>query len=398
MSLLINPQALSSRYVPSRLPHRDEQLSRLYSLIREPLVGKTFLQVIQLIGPVGTGKTSSDFLVVQRLREEAPSLSHLYVNLRSLSEPSPWLIFSFISSQVGARLSRSISAGEAFLKLVKLLEKDDSKRYVITVDEADELTGVKSLKGGRVVYNLTRLPELGAKNVAAVVFIARRAEWCLGLAEEEKSTLGSVVIRYPPYTLEQLVDIITYRASEAFRGGALEEGVAEHVARATLDLFGGDVRAALDLLLYAGFIAESEGARRVGLKHVEKALAQVTGSGYISEETIRGLTRAERMVLAAALLSVEQLGQLSIPLALIEENFEALSRQLGERIPREERDEALQKLHDAGLLRFNGPLRVYVAAVGPLDPRESVPRLLARLGLRGVLAGVGSAGSAGAER
>lgn len=390
MNLLVNPQALSSRYVPQRLPHRDEQLSRLLSLIREPLAGRAFLQVIQLVGPVGTGKTSSGFLVMQKLGEEVPALNHLYVNLRALSEPSPWLIYSFISSQLGARLSRSISAGEAFLKLVKLLEKDESKRYVITVDEADELTGVRSLKGGRVVYNLTRLPELGARSVAAVVFIARRAEWYAGLAEEEKSTLGSIVIRYPPYTFEQLVDIIAYRASGAFRNGALEEGVVEHVARATLDLFGGDVRAALDLLLYAGFIADSEKASHVGLKHVEKALAQVTGSSYLSEETSRGLSKAEKIVLAAALQGVEQLGQLSIPLALIEENAEALAKQLGEKISREERDEALQKLHDAGLLRFSGPLRVYVAAVGPLDPREAVPRLLARLGFRGAHASIGS--------
>lgn len=382
MKLLVNPQALSSKHVPRRLPHRDEQVSQLYEFLREPLEGGSFFQVVQLIGPVGTGKTSSDALVAKKLSEEVSDLTHLYVNLRALSEPSPWLVYSFIASQIGARLSRSISAGEAFLKLVKLLEKDDTRRYVITIDEADELTGVRTLKGGRVVYNLTRLPELGARNVAAVVFIARRSEWSMGLAEEERSTLGSVAIRYPPYTFEQLVDIITYRASEAFSAGAFREEVAEQIARIALDLFGGDVRAALDLALYAGFIAEAEGASRLELKHVEKALAHVTGASYLSDEITGSLSTAEKVVLAAALLGVEQLGQLSVPLSLIEENATSIARQLGERLSREERDEALQKLHDEGLLRFSGPLRVYVAAVGPLDPREAVPRLLARLGFR----------------
>lgn len=393
MNLLVNPQALSSRHIPRQLPHRDEQISQLYTLIRKPLEGDPFLQVVQLVGPVGTGKTSSDALVMKKLGEEIPNLVHLYVNLRALSEPSPWLVYSFIASQLGARLSRSISTGEVFLKLVKLLERDSSKRYVITVDEADELTGVRSLKGGRVVYNFTRLPELGARNVAAVVFIARRTEWPLGLADEEKSTLGSITIRYPLYTFEQLVDIITYRASEAFRSGAFEEEIATHIARVTIDLFNGDVRAALDLLLYAGLIADAERASRIELKHIEKSLAQLTGSSYVSEEILSSLSGAERVVLAAALLGVKQLGQLNVPLPLIEENADTLSRQLGERILRDRSYEALQKLHDAGLLRFNGPMRVYVAAIGPLDPREAVPKLLARLGFGSLITSFSGASS-----
>ena len=377
MKLLVKPESLSSRYVPPRLPHRDEQVDRLYSLVRSSLEGAA--QVVQLIGPVGTGKTSSDALVMRRLVEEA-QVTHLYVNLKLLSEPSPWLVFSHLASQLGARISRSISAGEAFLKLAKLIERESPRRVVITVDEADELVGTRSLKGGRVVYSLTRLQELGVRNVAAVIFIARREEWSIGLSAEERSTLGRLVVRYPPYTYEQIVDIVLYRVADAFRSGAFLEEAAELIARVTLDLFEGDIRAALDLALYAGLIAENEGADRVSQKHVEKAVAQLSGRNLVSEELVDTLSRKERLVLAAAILSALQLGQLYVPLSLLKESVDALARRANEKITEEERDAALQKLHDAGLLKVSGPLRVYVAAAGFTEPGEYARRVLEKLG------------------
>jgi cell division control protein 6 len=377
LKLLVKPEALSSRYVPPRLPHRDEQVDRLYSLVRSSLEGAA--QVVQLIGPVGTGKTSSDALVMRRLVEEA-QVTHLYVNLKLLSEPSPWLVFSHLASQLGARISRSISAGEAFLKLAKLIERESPRRVVITVDEADELVGTRSLKGGRVVYSLTRLQELGVRNVAAVIFIARREEWSIGLSAEERSTLGRLVVRYPPYTYEQIVDIVLYRVADAFRSGAFLEEAAELIARVTLDLFEGDIRAALDLALYAGLIAENEGADRVSQKHVEKAVAQLSGRNLVSEELVDTLSRKERLVLAAAILSALQLGQLYVPLSLLKESVDALARHANEKITEEERDAALQKLHDAGLLKVSGPLRVYVAAAGFNEPGEYARRVLEKLG------------------
>jgi cell division control protein 6 len=377
LKLLVKPESLSSRYVPPRLPHRDEQVDRLYSLVRSSLEGAA--QVVQLIGPVGTGKTSSDALVMRGLVEEA-QVTHLYVNLKLLSEPSPWLVFSHLASQLGARISRSISAGEAFLKLAKLIERESPRRVVITVDEADELVGTRSLKGGRVVYSLTRLQELGVHNVAAVIFIARREEWSIGLSAEERSTLGRLVVRYPPYTYEQILDIVLYRVADAFRSGAFLEEAAELIARVTLDLFEGDIRAALDLALYAGLIAENEGADRVSQKHVEKAVAQLSGRNLVSEELVDTLSRRERLVLAAAILSALQLGQLYVPLSLLKESVDALARRANEKITEEERDAALQKLHDAGLLKVSGPLRVYVAAAGFTEPGEYARRVLEKLG------------------
>jgi Cdc6-related protein, AAA superfamily ATPase len=377
LRLLVRPEALSSRYVPPRLPHRDEQVDRLYSLVKSSLEGAT--QVVQLIGPVGTGKTSSDVLVARRLEEEA-RITHLYVNLKLLSEPSPWLVYSHLASQLGARISRSISAGEAFLKLARLIERKSPRRVMITVDEADELVGTRSLKGGRVVYSLTRFQELGVRNVAAVVFIARREEWSVGLSAEERSTLGRMIVRYPPYTYEQIIDIVLYRVAEAFGKGAFLEEAAELIARATLDLFEGDIRAALDLALYAGLIAENEGADRVSQKHVEKAVTQLSGRNLISEELVDVLSRKERLVLAAAIMGVLQLGQLYVPLSLIKENVDALAQRTHERITEEEKDAALQKLHDAGLLKVSGPLRVYVPAAGFADPGEYARRVLEKLG------------------
>lgn len=92
------------------------------------------------------------------------------------------------------------------------------------------------------------------------------------------------------------------------------------------------------------------------------------------------LSRKERLVLAAAILSALQLGQLYVPLSLLKESVDALARHANEKITEEERDAALQKLHDAGLLKVSGPLRVYVAAAGFNEPGEYARRVLEKLG------------------
>jgi len=173
---------------------------------------------------------------------------------------------------------------------------------------------------------------------------------------------------------------VLYRVADAFRSGAFLEEAAELIARVTLDLFEGDIRAALDLALYAGLIAENEGADRVSQKHVEKAVAQLSGRNLVSEELVDTLSRKERLVLAAAILSALQLGQLYVPLSLLKESVDALARRANEKITEEERDAALQKLHDAGLLKVSGPLRVYVAAAGFTEPGEYARRVLEKLG------------------
>jgi cell division control protein 6 len=363
--ILANPQALSSKYIPRKLPHRDPQLKQLSMFFSDLSRGFAFFKSVQLIGSVGTGKTSTSLLFVRGLESSFGNVKAIYVNLKMLGDPSPWTVYTAILRQVSGRASRSLSAGEVFEKIVGEFARRRPVSYLFIVDEADELTSSKSLRGGRVVYNLTRLPEFGIDNVLGVIFIARNEEWSYGLAPEERSSLGGLVVRFPPYTLPQLVDILLYRASEAFSDpSSLPDTVAEHIAKITIDLFEGDVRKALDILLYASLIADNEHSEKVTFTHVSKALAQMLDKSCLDEEVVKSLRQLEKLVLAATLEALRHKDSPYTSEREIVESVQILCERLGVREPRkEEIESALQRLHDLGILKMSGPLRVYAHVV-----------------------------------
>lgn len=360
MGVFASREKLSSKYVPERLPHRDGQLAQLRVFFGDLYEGAPYFKVVQLVGSVGAGKTSAALLFLRELRGSVGGVDTVYVNVRMLSEPSPFLVYAALLEAVGSRASRSLSAGEVFLRLVKAVERR-GRVYVIVVDEADVLVGSKSLRGGRVIYNLTRLPELGVKSVGGVVFISRREDWAESLAPEERSSLGSLVVRFPRYSREQIGDILRYRVSEAFREGVVGDEVVDYVADVTVNYLESDVRKALDLLLYAGTIAELEKSRRVTVEHVTRALKSVLGSAFVSPEVLSSLSLHEKIVLYAVLLALSNGGTGYAELPMVREYTEMIYESFSLKRPQGPLvDTALQRLYDLGIVTMNGPLKLYI--------------------------------------
>lgn len=364
MPIFKDRQKLSSKHVPSRLPHRDKQLTQLYVLFGDVLDGNPFFKTVQLIGSVGTGKTSSSMLFARRLSSKNNRVKFLYINLKKLSEPSPFLVYSELLSSLGLKASRSRSPGELFEKFVSAIQKMEKNTFIIILDEADEFTGARSLKGGKIVYNLSRFPEFGVENVAGTVFIARRREWSEGLSLEEQSSLGSIVVYYPRYTKEQIIDILSYRASEAFREGVLGYELIEYLADITVDLFQSDIRKALDILLYAGVLAEMESSRRVEFQHLSKAIRGVLGYTVISSDILSLLSTRDKIILYASILSSENSHRGYTSFSSVKEYAEMICESLNmEKIPEELIEESLQKLYELGIISINGPRKIHVSSL-----------------------------------
>jgi cell division control protein 6 len=122
------------------------------------------------------------------------------------------------------------------------------------------------------------------------MFIARSTEFHNRLDPAELSSLGRLPMEFHPYTLQQVSDILESRSTQAFNPKVIGSDVIDKVASITTSAeVNGDVRYALDLLLYAGNLAESQGAGRVTLDHVRKVHGQVHPS--ITSEDIEQLSR-----------------------------------------------------------------------------------------------------------
>jgi len=85
-----------------------------------------------------------------------------------------------------------------------------------------------------------------------------------------KSSLSEEELVFPPYNALQIKDILKARAEQAFKKGALEQGLLEKCA-AYAAREHGDARRALELLRVAAEVAERENEKQVKIKHIDEA-------------------------------------------------------------------------------------------------------------------------------
>ena len=274
---------LSPRYVPAELPHREKQIEE----IRYALRGSYFkpdefpLTVLQIIGPAGIGKTSTVLKFSKLLEEEFAKnrlkLVTAYVNLK-LHGGNKYTIYRLLLERVAPELpAQGMSAEEMLRYLLRHLR--EKKIYVIIIlDEIDYLIKISKDSGG-IIYDLTRLNEFDPDkpcNVKGVIFIARSTDFYSRLDAAELSTLGRVPMEFTTYSINQVSDILVSRCSEAFNAIAIGSDIIDEVSKFTTSpSVNGDIRYALDLLLYAGNLAESGGTGRVLADQVRKVHGQI---------------------------------------------------------------------------------------------------------------------------
>ena len=299
-----NKSKLSPRYLPDELPHRETEIQQVVSMFSDaPKDPDRFpLSILQVIGAAGIGKTStvlrSSKLLEELFAKNRLKLKNVYINMK-LQGGNKFAIYRFLLERIAPELpAQGLSAEEMLRYLLQYL-RQNNEYALIVIDEIDYL--VKSSKDIGIIYDLTRLNEYELDKpcfVKGVIFIARSMEFYTKLDAAELSTLGRVPMEFHPYTMQQVSDILESRVAEAFNPKALGSDVIDKVASITTSAeVNGDVRYALDLLLYAGNLAESSGSGRVTLDHLRKVHGQIHPS--ITMEEIDQLSKNHILSLMA---------------------------------------------------------------------------------------------------
>ena len=325
---------LSPRYVPAELPHREKQIEEL----RYALRGSYFkpdefpLTVLQIIGSAGIGKTSTVLKFSKLLEEEFANnrlkLVTAYVNLK-LHGGNKYTIYRLLLERVAPELpAQGMSAEEMLRYLLRHLR--EKKIYaVIILDEIDYLIKISKDSGG-IIYDLTRLNEFDPDkpcNVKGVIFIARSTDFYSRLDAAELSTLGRVPMEFTTYSISQVSDILVSRCSEAFNTTAIGSDIIDEVSKFTTSpSVNGDVRYALDLLLYAGNLAESGGTGRVLADQVRKVHGQIHPS--VTSLDVEELSKNQILTLIAIIRALKtkkrqyvDLKEIRLQAALLAEEF-----------------------------------------------------------------------------
>ncbi|MBX0322529.1 ORC1-type DNA replication protein [Halomicroarcula sp. F13] len=345
-----NKEVLRPSYTPHKLPHREEQINNMATILVTALRGDTPSNIL-IYGKTGTGKTASAKFVSEELettsqKYEVPCEVE-YINCevtdtqyRVLAQ----LANKFINKNVDViddrietledTLSRaredatalegtefdSVDALEAEIDALES-DKDDFEEVpmtgwptdrvyssffdavdyhervvVIMLDEIDKLV---EKSGDDTLYNLSRMNSELENSRVSIMGISNDLKFTDFLDPRVKSSLGEEEIVFPPYDANQLRDILQARADVAFKGSALSDDVIPLCAAFAAQEHG-DARRALDLLRTAGELAERDQTDQVEEDHVRQAQEKIELDRVV--EVVRTLPTQSKIVLFAIIL------------------------------------------------------------------------------------------------
>jgi cell division control protein 6 len=270
--VFINRDVLSHEYVPEELPHREEQIAKLGSVLAPALKGSKPSNVF-IYGLTGTGKTAVTKYVLKRLVSKAVEvgvdIDTCYVNTRQ--DDTTYRVILKLGECIGLKLPfTGISTAEAYRRFIKVVNTRNSI-MVVVLDEIDFLI---RKQGDELLYRLTRSGDELKNAKISIIGITNDLKLVEDLDPRVRSSLGEIELVFPPYNAIQLEDILKQRAKLAFHPNAISDDVISLCA-ALAAREHGDARRALDLLRVAGEIAEREGASNVSVNHVYKALREI---------------------------------------------------------------------------------------------------------------------------
>jgi cell division control protein 6 len=277
-------RVLMPDYLPEVMPHREKQIEEIAYGLRGAAAGKKAENML-ILGPSGTGKTSTVRYVFKQLQEYSQRVVPMYINCWESSTRHS--ILNNIASALGEFIPRRGIATDEITDRIGGVLKREKKTPIIALDEVDRLFA-SQYGEEKVLYDLARAKELFSTDFG-VVAITNRDEFLVKLDQRIRSSLVQKQIVFKQYSPPELKDILKSRAKPAFYPESLtEEVIPLCAARAAKN--NGDARLAINLLWKAGKIAERENAERVSEEHVRKAFDEV-GEGEQVEERLQGMEK-----------------------------------------------------------------------------------------------------------
>ena len=290
---------LRPTYTPSNLPHREEQINGLASILVPALRGETPSNVL-IYGKTGTGKTAVAKYVGKELEEagtEDRKCSVIYINCEVVD--TQYRILAHLARHFNKEIPMTGWPTDQVYSEFRNAMDEEKKVVVIMLDEVDKLVR----KGDDILYNLSRVNSDLLRSKVSIIGISNDLKFTEFLDPRVKSSLGEDEIIFPPYDAEQIKDILEQRASLSFSPGALQESVIP-LCSAFAAQEHGDARKALDLLRISGELAERSRSVVVSEEHVRAARDKIEQDRV--EEVIKTLPTQSKLVLYSIVLLEEQ--------------------------------------------------------------------------------------------
>lgn len=280
-----------------RIVGRDEEIHELANALNPAIFGQSPSNVL-IYGKTGTGKSLCSKYVSERLVETAAEedVKAAYAYVDCAQETTETQAIQTVATALNEPTvdvsipEKGISTSSYYNRLWAILNQEYDV-VVVILDEIDKL-GDDS-----ILMQLSRARESGklSDSKIGVIGISNKIKYGEDMDERVKSSLCERKFVFPPYDAEQLADIMEARR-DAFREEVLEPSVIPRTA-ALAAREHGDARKAIDILRYAGEIAQSKNSSSVREEFSDQAYEHAETDRF--NELIRGLTPHSRYALHA---------------------------------------------------------------------------------------------------
>jgi len=319
---------LDINYIPSRLPHREDEFRLLAEFfdfaLRTP---ERMAQRVIITGDVGAGKTALSQRfgvdVTREASEHGINLRYVHVNCREY-RGSLFLILQHVVSTFHPNFPRRGYSAEELLRILVQILDEENTYVVLALDEFDSLI---EKEGSEAVYKLTRLQELRQNKPQrlSLICILRNLKAIEQLDASTRSTLQSNIITLQNYTKQQLVDILNARVSLAFKPIATSEDTIGLIAEVALSE-NGNARFGIELLWRAGKYADAESSETVTPECVRKAVSSIIPAMRKNELATLGFH--EKLFLLAMARLFKQSQKAWVSLAEAEQTYTIVCEEL----------------------------------------------------------------------
>ncbi|WP_332898767.1 MULTISPECIES: orc1/cdc6 family replication initiation protein [unclassified Haladaptatus] len=329
--IFANKELLEINHLPDggRIVGRDEEIGHLANAVNPAIFGQSPSNVL-IYGKTGTGKSLCAKYVSRRLietaDEEGVTVAMAYVDCAQDTTETQTVqtIATAVNDPAVTDIKipdKGISTATYYKRLWKILDQQYDVVLVI-LDEIDKLDS------DGILMQLSRAGEAGKLHhcKVGVIGISNKIKYKDRMDERVRSSLCEREYVFPPYDANQLREIMDAR-SDSFRDNVLEESVIPRAA-ALAAREHGDARKAIDILRYAGEIAQSTGAKTVKEEFIVQARERAETDRF--RELIRGSTPHSRFVLQAlTVLSLNNPNQDGFRTTRIYDVYKEICRQEG---------------------------------------------------------------------
>jgi cell division control protein 6 len=289
-SLLRNPEVFDLNYLPEVFKFRDNEMEAISHNVK-PLIKGDFPTNTIVLGPTGTGKTTSVKLLMQDIKEVSNNVVPVYINCqfhyREFSVMSQIFkaVFGYPPVETGKPLTT------IYDYVMGELQKKN-KTLLVALDDVDFLFHVNVAEN--VLYKILRAHEIYAGVITGVIGIITDNSFTYKVSEKIRTVFMPNEVYFKPYSLESTKDILRYRCDAGLFPGVMDEEVLNKISEITFER--GDLRLGIKGIKESAMLAEIQGRRKILAEDVEKVIERITTSLHV-ESISGGLSKTDKEVL-----------------------------------------------------------------------------------------------------